>query len=307
MSRVWPRVGIAWLALAACSEASQPPATTSALPDGVVARVGAELIDARTVGRIVESQHVAPREALSAAIFDALLASEAQAVAPPGAATSIARAATARSLLEQLAREAGRSGPPSEAELAEIIRERWLELDRPDAARTSHVLVLNDQPEKAAAARQLAEQIAVAVKATSTAEEFMRVALEVPHEGFELKAEALRPVTADGRTFERRGASFVSRGTFDADFARAANQLSAPGQLSPVIQSRFGFHIIRLEERIAGASIPRADQAAQLQAEVMSRRAGRARRELVEKLRKGAEVRIDRAHDELTAKPKFGS
>jgi peptidyl-prolyl cis-trans isomerase C len=272
----------------------------------VAARVGSELVATSSVGRIAKSQNVAPKAALAAAISDALFASEARGSVALGVTTSIERAATARSLLEQLAREGSRPGPPSDAELSEIVRERWLELDRPEAVRTTHAVVLNDDPKKAAAARQIAERLAAAVKITSTAEEFTRLAQEVPHEGFELKVESLNPVTPDGRTFERRDSAFLPRGTFDGDFSRAANQLTRPGQVSPVIQSRFGLHVIRLDERVPGVAIAKSELAPLLHAEVLNRRAGRARRELLEKLRQGATIQVDRAHDELTAKTKSG-
>jgi len=298
--------GLSWLLLAACGARSEPQTATSALPVGVAARVGSELVATSSVGRIAKSQNVAPKAALAAAISDALFASEARGSVALGVATSIERAATARSLLEQLAREGSRPGPPSDAELSEIVRERWLELDRPEAVRTTHAVVLNDDPKKAVAARQIAERLAAAVKITSTTEEFTRLAQEVPHEGFELKVESLNPVTPDGRTFERRDSVFVPRGTFDVDFSRAANQLTSPGQVSPVIQSRFGLHVIRLDERIPGTAITKSELAPLLHAEVLNRRASRARRELLEKLRQGATIQVDRAHDELTAKTKSG-
>jgi peptidyl-prolyl cis-trans isomerase C len=272
----------------------------------MVARVGSELIASSSVGRVAASQNVAPKAALAATVSDALFASEARGSTALGVATSIERAASARSLLEQLAREASRAGPPSDSELSEIARERWVELDRPDAVRTTHAVVRNQDPKKVAAARQIADRLAAAVKTATSSEEFTRIAQEVPHEGFELKAEALSPVTPDGRTFERRDSTFVPRGTFDADFARAANQLTSPGQISPVIQSRFGLHVIRLDERVPGVAIPKTELATLLQAEVLSRRAGRARRELLEKLRQGVAIQVDRAHDELTAKTKSG-
>lgn len=302
----WLHRGLSGLLLVGCSVRSEPHAVTAALPPGAVARVGSELVASSSVGRIAASQNLAPKQALLAAISDALFASEARSSTALGVATSIERAGSARSLLEQLAREASRSGPPSDAEVSEIVRERWVELARPAAVRTTHAVVRNVDPKKAAAARLVAERLAEAVKATGTAEEFMRVAREVPHEGFELRAEALNPVTADGRTFERRDGGFVPRGTFDVDFARAANQLTSAGQVSPVIQSRFGFHVIRLEEHLPGVSVPKTELATMLEPEVLSRRAGRARRELLEKLRQGTTIQIDRAHDELTAKTKSG-
>lgn len=299
------RLGLLAVLLAACGTRSEPESISSALPAGVTARVGAELISPNTVSRIAEKQSLAPPAALSAAVSDALLANEARAAAAPGTASSIERAAAARSLLELLAREAEAAGPPSAAEIAEILRERWAELDRPDAVLTTHAVVRNDKPEKAADARRVAEKLAVAVKPASNAEEFMRLAREVPAEGFEVRAEGLPPMTADGRGVDKRGDVFVGLGTFDVDFARAANQLTTPGELSPVVQSPFGFHVIRLEMRVAGHKIAEADLPAVIRPEALKRRAARARRELLEKLKLSVPVEIERAHDELTAKTKF--
>lgn len=299
------RVGLLAALLAACGTRPEPPSNGSALPAGVTARVGAELISPHTVSRIAEKQSLAPRAALSAAVSDALLANEARGAVVPGTASSIERAAAARSLLELLAREAEAAGPPSAAELGEILRERWAELDRPDAVLTTHAVVRNDKPEKAAEARRVAEKLAAAVKSATNADEFMRLAREVPAEGFEVRAEALPPMTADGRGVDKRGDVYVGRGSFDPDFARAANQLTTPGELSPVVQSPFGFHVIRLEMRIAGHKIPAADVPAVLGPEALNRRGARARRELLEKLKASVPVEIERAHDELTAKTKF--
>ena len=289
----------------ACGSHSEPQVISSQLPAGVPARAGSELISSESVRRIASSQGVAPAQAASYAISDAVFAQEARARAPIGAGSSIDRAALARSLLEQLRGEAERAGPPSEAELSAIVSERWTELDRPDGFRTIHALVRNDKPEKAAEARALADRLAQALASAVTSEEFEQLAKSVPHEGFELKTEPLPFVTADGRTFERRDDAFVPRGPFDGDFARAASKLSTPGQQSPVTETRFGFHVIRLEERLAGSSLDKAQLPSLLGSDVLGRRAARARRELLERLRQGVAIEVDRAVDELTARPKL--
>ena len=290
------------VALGCGSGGSPPPTVSSGLPAGLPARVGGELISAATVSRIAAGQSLAPQAAVGLAVSDALFAQGARATLPAASTRSIERAAAARSLLEQLGAAAAQAGAPRDAELAEITRERWVELDRPAAARTTHALVMNDAPERDAQARALAEKLAAALHSAASGEDLIRLAQAFPAEGFKIHSEALPFVTADGRTFQRRDAGFTARaGTFDGDFARAANALTRPGELSPVVKSAFGYHVIRLEELEPAAAVAKSELPALLGAEVLRRRADRARSELLEKLRHAAPVQLERAVDELTA------
>jgi hypothetical protein len=299
--RSW--TGWALLVAVGCSSAGAPPSpVTSGLPAGLLARAGGEVISVATVSRIAAGQGIAPRAALDLALSDALFAQGARAALPASSTRSIERAAAARSVLEQLGADAAQAGAPTDAELAEITRERWVELDRPAAARTTHALVLNDKPERDAQARALAEKLAAALQGATSGEELIRLAQAFPAEGFKIHSEALPFVTADGRTFQRRDAGFTARpGAFDLDFARAANALTRPGELSPLVKSGFGYHVIRLEELAPAAAVAKSELPALLGAEVLRRRADRARRELLEKLRHATPVQLERAVDELTA------
>jgi peptidyl-prolyl cis-trans isomerase C len=292
--------------LLACGNgAPPPPPSTSALAPGVAARVGTELLSTRTVTRVAERQGIAPDRAAALAVSDALWAQGARALLPAGSARSLERAAAARSMLEELSRTAAAAGPPTEAELAALLRERWPELDRPDAARTTHVVIINKQPEKDAAAHAVADKLALALRGVTSAEELLKIGQAFPGEGFEARAEPLPFVTADGRTFQRRESGFVALpGNFDPDFARAAVALQQPGQLSPVTKSSFGYHVIRLEERLPGASLSPEERASKLSPEITARRAGRARSELLLKLRQSAPLQLERAADDLTSQVK---
>jgi parvulin-like peptidyl-prolyl isomerase len=287
-----------------CSEAAGPaPAADSALPPGTLARVDSELVSAASVTLVAQRQGVAPREALARLLSDALLASEARSSSPPGVVTAIERAAEARALLEKLALDAAAAGPVTEAEAEALTKERWIDLDRPDAARTTHVVVINKDGARDARARAVAEALLAAVKDSTSAQDFEQRAKAVATDGFDVRVEALPPVTADGRAFDRKDQAWVPYPTdFDPDFSRAASLLKEPGQLSPIVKSQFGYHVIRLVERIPGASMPKADLLTALAPEVRTRRAARARVELLEKLRVASAIQIDRAVDELTSR-----
>ena len=293
-----------WLVLACgCGGESAPVTPTSAsLPVGSAARAGAELISAATVTRIAESQGVAPREAVALAVSDALFAEGAKAGLPAAATRSIERAATARSLLEQINRDAAAQGAPKPQELAEIVRERWLELDRPSGARTTHALIMKDMPERDAAAHALADKLAQELHGVTTSQDLIRRAKAFPNAGFEIRAEELPFVTPDARVFQQtpKGLRGSSQ-TFDPDYARAASAIEQPGQLSPVSKSAFGYHIILLEERMPGVTVAEPELSQRLAPEILARRAARARTELLDRLRQASGVQLERAFDALTA------
>lgn len=268
----------------------------------MLARVGQDLIGAPSVERLFATRGLTTRAAADIAISDALWAQGARDQLAPGKASAVERVALARSMLEALKQSAVAVGPPSEAEIKLILEERWLELARPVAVRTTHVAVINDKPERDAAARALADKLKTALAAAKSSADMLRIGKEVPKEGFDVRAETLLFTTADGRTFDKQGARYLTGGTeFDLDYARAANALQRPGDLSPVTKSKFGYHVIRLEERDEGRSVPPAELPDLLRPEVVSRRAAAARSELVGRLRQQRAIQIERAVDELTA------
>jgi len=293
----------ALLLFVGCGSGGQPPSVTmSSLPAGSAARAGRELVSAATVARIAQSQALSPRAAVELALSDALFAAEARSALPSGSWRSIERAAAARSLLEQLSRDAAQAGPPTPAELAELVRERWLEFDRPVAVRTTHAVVRNEKPERDAQARAVAEKLEQAVRGARSGEELIRLAKSVPTDGFEIRAESVPFVTVDGRDFQPQGPGLrAGRGGFDPDYSRAANALANPGDQTGLVKSRFGYHVIRLEERLPPLVVAAPEVSERLSADALVRRASRARRELLDKLRQASPVHVERAVNELTA------
>lgn len=291
-------------AITSCGSASEPPpaTTSSALPAGFVARVGDELVPRATVQAIAERQALSPRESLDRAVSDAAWALAGREAAAPGVTSAIERAAAARTLLEQLAREAEAAGPATQAELAELVAERWTDLARPEAARVTHAVVINAEPARDEAARARGEALLAAVREAQSTQEFVALAKAVPKGGFDVRIEALPAVTADGRTFEQREQRFVALPSkFDLDFARGALALREPGEQA-LVKSGHGYHVVRLEQRFPEHVVPAAELPSLLRAEVTTRRAVRLRDELLTKLRGSAAITLERSADELTAR-----
>lgn len=306
--------------LVGCGGESAPQApaelaSSGSLPERVVARVGASEVSVDTVARIAAAQALTPEQALSLAIRDTVFEHEAarRSVAPRLAVS----AALARATLKNLAVEAERQGPVTDAELRDTTAEHWLELDRPAGFRTVHAVVrLDDKADaaKRAAAAEVAAAIhralepvsAVAARTPGPERAAPRARVEdaavapfklavgsVPHQGFEVITEELPPVAADARVLSPDGSHF------DPDFARAAAALDQRGQLSLPVVSAFGVHVLMLLEKTPERVLSKDERRALLTPEIMSRRARQLEQALLGPARDSAEV--DLSADALLA------
>lgn len=294
----------AWVGLSACSNSpgGAPTLQRGRLPAGVAARVGSDPISLATVQRIASVEGVSLEVARDRALRDALFAAEARSVYRSRDLTPVLeRAALARVLLEGLKQDALARGPASDAEVAELTALRWRELDRPETARTVHAVAMVQKSADEAKARAVALQIYDAVKGVKEPDEFLRLAQAVPHDGVEVRAERLPPVTGDGRVYDPSKPSGDSEQGFDSDFAKAAAAL-AVGQISVPTKTRFGYHVILCEARVPELRVPLEERRRLLHDEVIKGRAERAKQELLAGLATAAPVQITRAVDDLTAR-----
>jgi peptidyl-prolyl cis-trans isomerase C len=290
--------------LGACRSApTNVQRTTGPLPSGVIARVGGTHISERTVAQIASAQGLSPRQALERAVPDALFALEAAARLSPATRQASERAAFARTLLETLGRDAAAQGPATEAEVQRITEERWVDLDRPVSVRISHAVAMLPKGGDPSRARSLAERIREAVREIHEPEAFLRAARAVPAGDLQVRAERLPYVTADGRTFtfspDRQ--QRLPGGLLDPVFSQAANEISAPGELSPIVETRFGFHVILLEDRLPERRVPEQERRLALGPEILTRRADALRRELSTALKAKTPVEVRRDAEEQTA------
>jgi peptidyl-prolyl cis-trans isomerase C len=272
------------------------------LAPGVAARVGEQDIEAALVQRVAAAQKIDAVQARERLVKDALYAEHARSELAAGGRVAVAeRAALARVLLERLERDARAEGAPTEQELAEIAKVRWLEFDRPPSARTSHVVVLVQPKTDKAAARRLADRIAQEVRGITDATKFRERAEAVPKGGLRVHAESLPGVTADGRVVSERPLPPGAPSSFDVAFSAAANAIEEVGQQSPVVESIYGFHVILLEERLPEKRIPRESWPKLLGEEALTARARLREQELVERLERSTRIERDRAASALTA------
>lgn len=299
----------ACLALFSCDAPAPPPKPApvlAALDSSAVARVADVSIGADQIARIALAQHLPPGEAREQAIHDALLATEARARgldADPRVdlATS---GILARVLVQDIEARAEAQGPVTDAELDEITARRWMELDRPDAARTVHAVVTlkkDATPDARARAAALAESIRKSIAPAAEIAQrteppkqqggpedeavaaFRTAAKAVPKGDLEVRIEPLSPVVADGRTL-------TPGMQLERPFAQAALALAHRGDTSPVIETSYGFHVILLLERVPGFTMPREERRQKLRDEAITLRAVREKESLLARLRPSASI-----------------
>ncbi len=289
---------------AACSAGvdRHPVPRHAQLPAGIAARVGSDDVALETVQRIAAAQAVSADAARDRAVTDALFAAGARsAYEGRGVVPVLERAAWARALLEGLKSDALARGPATDAEVAELTAVRWRELDRPESVRTTHAVALVEKAADEAEARAVAEHIREAVSGVADPEEFMRLAKAVPHDRVQVRAERLPAVTADGRVYDPDRPAADSSESFDPDFAKAAYALKA-GQISELVRSRFGYHVVLCEARVPEQRVPLEQRRELLHDDVMKGRAERAKQDLLKRLSLLQPIQVERAADDLTSR-----
>ncbi len=218
------------MSLACRSRDAPAPAAVVALR-GEAARVGGVAIPLALVGSVARSRQEGARRALDDLVSDALLAEEARARGLERAPAVLwaSTAALGRLVPERLAGEARARGGPTADELMSL--------------RVIHAVVRRSATVPGARASATAAAIRRAVAPARDDADFESRAREVPHPGLEVTIERVPEFDAAGQSAD--GAQI------DPTFVAAAFDLRTPGQLSEPVETPFGWHVIRLIERIA--------------------------------------------------------
>jgi parvulin-like peptidyl-prolyl isomerase len=152
----------------------------------------------------------------------------------------------------------------SDADIAHAFEEQRERFAQPERVRVRQIVV-----EDPAAARRLLARLAEGADFATLAAE-NSLAPEAPEGG-------LLPPYARGEMPD----------AFDAAFGLA------PGALSDIVESPYGFHVFRLEERIAAREATLEAARETLRAEIESQRLDEARRDWIEELRRSAQIEVN--------------
>lgn len=264
-----------------------------------MARVGEIVISASLVGRVAVAERLTSAQAVRFLVEDALAASGAHAVGLDQT-DEIARATTAaraRLVALRLREQAGAAGPPTDAEVDELTRLHWLQVDLPEQRRVIHAVVLKPKESVSGGdqrAMVLANELAAREAQATSPEDFESRAKALAHAAdLEIKVEKLEPFVADGRAASPGGP------TMDPVFAKGAFQLSAVGATSGVVASPFGWHVIRIVEILPEHRVPFEDRRRWFKDEAEAMRARRALDRLQEDLQRKYPIDLANGVDDL--------
>jgi peptidyl-prolyl cis-trans isomerase C len=291
-------------AAAACdgkgtSQAGGERGANVALGGEIASRVGDETIPLELVRAVARAQGLDAHAAARRAVDDALLATAAHAQGLDQRQPTAWRllAARARVLTDRTLDEAKRRGLPDDGEVNTLSRRHWLEVDRPPSVRTIHAVVLAPKDRALVpAARALAERVRAAVVsqdngAFEALASSAREGAGAPT-GLDLRVESLPAFTEEGLVVE-------GGGSMDSVFAKAAYALRESGATSEVVETRFGFHVIRLLERLPENRMPFEQRRLAFAEEVYSLRAHDLLTRRLESLRAAHPVEVSGAAETL--------
>jgi hypothetical protein len=252
------RIALVSFVALACACRSPSATTHNNIGGDVVASAGSATISAALLTSVARAQQRTADSTMQMLIDDALL-SEGARSSKIDQATPVARDLTAlraQLVADRLRNDARAAGPCSDAEVDALSKLHLKDVELPERVQVIHAIAIRpkkeapNQTELIQHAREIADALEAAVQGATSPEDFEARAKTVVHGDVDVRVESL-PAFADDGVVPETG------GGMDATFAHAAFILAKPGEISPVTETSFGWHVIRLNQRLPAKDIPR--------------------------------------------------
>jgi peptidyl-prolyl cis-trans isomerase C len=130
---------------------------------------------------------------------------------------------------------------PSDAEAKDFYTKNPNEFKQEETVRASHVLIKVDPGADAAAKAKAKATIDSVLKKAKAGQDFARLAREYSQD--------------EGSAAQGGDLDYFPKGRMVPEFSNAAFAMQ-PGQISDVVTSQFGYHVIKVTERKPGRVVP---------------------------------------------------
>jgi hypothetical protein len=287
----------------ACACRSPAPTIHKNIGGDIVASAGNATISAALLADVARAQQRTPDDAVQLLLSDALF-SEGARSKKIDRTTPVARDLTAlraQLVADRLRNDARAMGPCSDAEVDALSQLHLKDVELPERVQVIHAIAIRpkkqapNQTELLQHAHEIADAIEAAVQGATSADDFEARAKTVVHGDVEVRVEALPAFADDGSVPETGGG-------MDATFAHAAFTLAKPGDISPVVETSFGWHVIRLNQRLPPKNIPREERRTLFAEECVATRARTAFQALLAARHASTRVEIAQdANDSMTS------
>jgi len=163
----------------------------------------------------------------------------------------------------------------SDAEIQKFYDDNPSYFAKPEEVKAAHILIKvpqNATPEQKAEAKKKAEALQ---KRAAKGEDFATLAKE----------------NSEGPSAKNGGElGFFAKQQMVKPFADAAFALK-PGQISDVVETRFGYHVIKVEDKKASSTVPLSEVKDRIRDSLQKKKVGEAMRAILQKLQKEAKIK----------------
>jgi len=136
--------------------------------------------------------------------------------------------------------EVSTQAPPTDAQVREFYDKNPDKFKQDEAVRASHILFRVDETADAATKKKAMDQAQSVLKQARDGADF---------------AELAKKHSADGSAQQGGDLNFFTRGQMVPPFDQAAFAMK-PGEISDIVTTQFGYHIIKVTERRPAAAVP---------------------------------------------------
>ena len=180
------------------------------------------------------------------------------------------------SINKMIEAEVANQAPPTDTQVREFYDKNPEKFKQDEAVRASHILFRVPENADEATKKKALEQAQSVLKQARAGADF---------------AELAKKYSADGSAQQGGDLNFFTRGQMVPAFDQAAFALK-PGQISDIVTSQFGYHIIKVTDRRAASTVPFDQVSARIKEFLVEQQKQQKGQAFIESLRQKAKIEV---------------